>query len=38
MRKEGASTRLELRAEHDPEWWDIHEVHVFGPASAAGDE
>jgi tetratricopeptide (TPR) repeat protein len=30
--------RLELTAEHQPEWWGIHEVHVFGPASAAGDE
>jgi hypothetical protein len=38
MSKKGASIRLELTAEHYPEWWTIHEVHVFGPASAAGEQ
>jgi hypothetical protein len=28
--------RLELLAEHQPECWDLHEVHVFAPAPRPG--
>jgi hypothetical protein len=38
MTKESASIRLELTAEHGPEWWSIHEVHVFAPDRAAREE